>query len=73
MMGHDDIAKLLETNGALAEYGDVLVQDHVPKVTDFFKKDCWKHHPKPYQEFMDWRAREDAWLEQESKRVIPSL
>ena len=30
------------------------------RAQDFFQKECWAHHPKPYTDFMKWRADEDA-------------
>ena len=41
----------------------VLLTGHGALLQDFFQKDCWKHHPKPYQEFVDWRLKEDAKIE----------
>ena len=38
---------------------------------DFFQKECWAHHPKPYTDFMKWRADEDARWAAESSRLIP--
>merc|ERR1711927_19433 len=49
-MRQDDMMAFLVKNGASNETGLVLVQDNVPKVKDFFEKDCWAHHPKPHQE-----------------------
>ena len=40
---------------------------------DFFQKDCWKHHPKPYQEFVDWRLKEDAKIESYRNSGAPAL
>lgn len=40
-------------------------------VQDFFQKECWAHHPKPYTDFMKWRADEDARWAAESSRLIP--
>jgi hypothetical protein len=34
----------------------VLVQEHVPKVRDFFAKDCWAHHPKPYADYVEFKV-----------------
>lgn len=59
--------------GASREPGDVLVQDHVPKVKDFFQKDCWSHHPKPHADYMEWRAKQDAELEAERNKLIPGM
>ena len=61
-MGHDAVADLLLDAGGprAAEQGSVIVQDHVPKVKDFFSKPCWAHHPKPYQDFIEARRRSDA-------------
>jgi NAD-dependent SIR2 family protein deacetylase len=40
-------------------------------VQDFFQRECWAHHPKPYADFMRWRADEDARWAAESGRLIP--
>lgn len=40
---------------------------------DFFSKDCWAHHPKPYQDFMDWRFEEDKLIASERSKLIPSV
>lgn len=40
---------------------------------DFFQKDCWSHHPKPYQEFMDWRLKEDERIEAERRKLVPGI
>lgn len=40
---------------------------------DFFAKDCFAGHPKPYADFMDWRFREDAQYEADKQRLIPGL
>lgn len=50
-----------------------MFQDLNAHVQDFFQKDCWKHHPKPHQEYMDWRFKEDEGLEQYRNRGIPGL
>ena len=44
-----------------------------PAVQDFFQKDCWAHHPKPYSEFVEWRAAEDRAIEEERSKLIPGL
>merc|ERR1712146_768445 len=49
------------------------VPDHVPKVKDFFEKECWAHHPKPHQSYVDFRTAQDAAFEKESKKLIPGL
>lgn len=59
--------------GASTEQGKVLVQDHVPKVKDFFQKECWAHHPKPHAEYMEWRQAQDAALEAERGKLIPGM
>jgi len=40
-------------------------------VQDFFQRECWAHHPKPYADFMRWRADEDARWAADSSRLIP--
>lgn len=72
-MGHQEVQDFLEQNGASTEQGQVLVQDHVPKVKDFFQKECWAHHPKPHAEYMDWRKKEDEAYEAERAKLIPGM
>ena len=48
-MGHDELEKFLREHGADESQGGVLVPDHVPKVKDFFEKECWAHHPMPHR------------------------
>lgn len=129
-MGHADAAALLVSHGARTDKGDVLVQEHVPKVKvrcvwidcfwgfgggcgdlfllgdgasaaaccfvfwhplaltphptttpartnkhthdpqDFYAKPCWAHHPKPYADFVEFKAKERAALEEERKRAV---
>jgi hypothetical protein len=59
--------------GASRDNGQVLVQDHVPKVKDFFQKECWAHHPKPHADYMEWRTKQDEALEAERKKLIPGM
>ena len=49
------------------------MQDNVPKVKDFFEKDCWAHHPKPHQEYIDLKSAQDAAYEEETKKLVPGL
>jgi len=42
-------------------------------VQDFFSKDCFKGHPKPYADFMDWRKKEDEMIEFERQKLIPGM
>ncbi|KAK2079318.1 hypothetical protein QBZ16_003009 [Prototheca wickerhamii] len=72
-MGHQDVMDFLEQNGASTEQGQVLVQDHVPKVKDFFQRECWAHHPKPHAEYMEWRKQQDAAYEAERAKLIPGM
>lgn len=30
----------------------------VPCLQDFYEKECWAHHPKPHQEYMDFRKKQ---------------
>ncbi|KAF8058835.1 TNNI3K [Scenedesmus sp. PABB004] len=69
-MGHADVAALLEANGASREKGAVLVPEHVPKVKDFFAKECWSHHPLPYADFVAFKKKERAELEEERKKLV---
>ncbi|KAF6258440.1 hypothetical protein COO60DRAFT_1639124 [Scenedesmus sp. NREL 46B-D3] len=68
-MGWDEVASLLERNGATKQKGQVLVPEHVPKVKDFYSKECWAHHPKPYADFMAFKQKERAELEAERKKA----
>ena len=57
-------------NGATKEKGGVLVQEHVPKVKDFFAKPCWAHHPKPYADLVEAKKKEREALEEERRRAV---
>ena len=59
--------------GAARDLGEVLVQDHVPKVKDFYQKECWAHHPKPHADYMEWRIKQDELLEAERNKLIPGM
>lgn len=72
-MRQDDMMAFLEKNGASKTAGLVLVQDNVPKVKDFFEKDCWAHHPKPHQEYIDMKAAQDQAYDEETKKLVPGL
>ena len=45
----------------------------ITALQDFFSKDCWAHHPKPYAEYMDWRKKEDERWENDVKRLVPGM
>lgn len=88
-------------NGSKTNQGQVIVQDHIPKVKvgltlsspayfaqgmgckvmqypesrlqDFFSKECFKGHPKPYADFMAWRFKEDDIIEAERQKLIPGM
>ena len=64
-MGQEAVKKALEAAGADTTPGPVLVQDHVPKVKDFFSKPCWAHHPKPYGDWLTAKRAEEAALDAE--------
>ena len=51
----------------------MLVQDHVPKVKDFYQKECWAHHPKPHADYMEWRLKQDKLQESERNKLIPGM
>ena len=40
---------------------------------EFFQKDCWRHHPKPYADYMDLKKRQDEELAASRKKLIPGL
>ena len=56
-----------------AELADCENVDQAYAVQDFFSKECWAHHPKPYAEFMDWRKKEDERWENDRKRLVPGM
>jgi len=60
-------------NGASKEKGQVLVPDHVPKVKDFFEKECWADHPKPHQSYVEYKKKQDAAFEKEANKLIPGM
>ena len=64
-MGHAAVKAALEAAGADTSPGPVLVQDHVPKVKDFFAKACWAHHPKPYGDWIAAKRAKEAELDAE--------
>jgi hypothetical protein len=72
-MGHTGVMSLLEKAGAKREHGFVLVQDHVPKVKDFFQKECWAHHPKPHADFIEWKLKQVKIQEAERNKLIPGM
>ena len=37
---------------------------------DFYAKECWAHHPKPYADFVEVKVKERETLEAERKRAI---
>mmetsp|Transcript_33483 Transcript_33483/g.40477 ORF Transcript_33483/g.40477 Transcript_33483/m.40477 type:complete len:186 (-) Transcript_33483:88-645(-) len=71
-MGQKEMCDFLVKNGASKDLGQVIVPEHVPKVKDFYEKSDGKH-PLPSQEFMNWRAAEDAAYEAESKKLLPGM
>lgn len=72
-MGNTDVADFLVKNGANKQQGLVLVPDHVPKVKDFYERECWAHHPKPHEEFMQYREAMDKAFEEEKKKLVPGM
>ena len=60
-------------SGASKDIGQVLVPDHVPKVKDFFEKECWAHHPKPHQSFVEQKKKQDEAFEKEANKLIPGM
>eukprot|EP00798_Chlamydomonas_sp_ICE-L_P028998 gene28998-32191_t len=69
-MGHSGVMELLQKKGASMQRGKVLVQEHVPKVKDFYTKECWSHHPKPYADFIDFKLKEYEEMQAERKKAI---
>lgn len=39
-------------------------------VQDFYSKECWAHHPKPYADFLEFKKKERAELEAERKKLV---
>jgi hypothetical protein len=37
---------------------------------DFYARECWSHHPKPYADFMEFKQQERATLEAERKKIV---
>jgi hypothetical protein len=70
IMDHTEICSLLESKGAKKELGPILVPDCVMKVKDFYKKECWKHHPLPYADFVDSKRKEQAEMEAQNKKAF---
>ena len=64
-MGQAEVKAALEASGADTSPGPVLVQDHVPKVKDFFAEACWAHHPKPYGDWLAEKRAKEAELDAE--------
>ena len=62
-----------QQSGASKEKGHVLVPDHVPKVKDFFEKECWSHHPKPHQSYVEYKKKQDDAFEKEANKLIPGM
>ena len=48
----------------------MLVPEHVPKVKDFYAKDCWAGHPLPYADFVAAKKKEAAALEAERAKAV---
>ena len=57
-------------SGASKARGRVLVPEHVPKVKDFYAKDCWAGHPLPYADFVAAKKKEAAALEAERAKAV---
>lgn len=60
----------LEQHGASKQRGSVLVPEHIPKVKDFYLKDCWAAHPLPYADFLEFKKKEYQQMEAERKSII---
>lgn len=48
-------------------------QTDVASLQDFFSKECFAGHPKPYVDFMEWRKQEDELIERERQKLIPGM
>merc|ERR1712072_367223 len=72
-MRQDEMMVFLEKSGASKEKGHVLVPDHVPKVKDFFEKECWAHHPKPHESYIEAAKKRDEAYEKEANKLIPGM
>ncbi|KAF5839365.1 ankyrin repeat-containing domain protein [Dunaliella salina] len=69
-MGNEEAMLALEKAGASKASGKVLVQEHVPKVKEFYQKECWSHHPLPYSDFVEYKKEERKALEKARQFVI---
>ncbi|MEW5304303.1 MAG: hypothetical protein WDW38_011058 [Sanguina aurantia] len=69
-MRNDEMVVFLEQRGASKAQGKVLVQEHVPKVKDFYAKECWAHHPKPYADYVEFKIKEHDTIQAEHKKAI---
>lgn len=46
------------------------LQLHANVLQDFYSKDCWQHHPKPYADFLEYKKKERAELEAERRKMV---
>lgn len=37
---------------------------------DFYAKECWAHHPKPYADYVEFKIKEHDTIEAEHKKAI---
>ena len=69
----EEMMDFLVKNGANKQQGLVLVPDHVNKVSDFYEKPCWAHHPKPHDEYVALKKLQEEILEKDKKSLIPGF
>lgn len=43
------------------------------RMQDFFQKDCWRHHPKPYADYMEMKQKQDEEFAASKKKLIPGM
>ena len=68
-----EMCDFLVKNGATKQEGLVLVPDHIAKVKDFYEKECWAHHPKPHDEYIAWKTKQDEEIEKDKNSLIPGF
>lgn len=65
------VFKALDWHFSLIESTKMCNVDHIsPCPQDFYAKECWAHHPKPYADFVESKQKERESLEAERKRAI---
>lgn len=42
----------------------------VAPLQDFYSKECWRHHPLPYSDFLEFKKKEREELQAERKKLV---